>query len=277
MRAYNTKSTKQRVVLSCLAKSAWMTGSRSIPTLALAFIAIGLFQPYSSGVKAACVCRIEPTYNPNCRSGTFINVNDHGNDWCWISRYLVRQACEDNELKGECLKAEGEISDWASGVYSLRDSLLDRIIYRNESVTLKQLAVTKRAVTRALENLRTNLGLHLECTKGLQTQTLIDGTHSHCYSPELFKVCEHAKNKSIELYYGVVRELKKQAEEDDNILEDFVEAFTAGMEAGDNTIDIHCNVTAHNLWEIDSASSNRSIMAGLYFIPVIAGLILFGL
>jgi len=184
----------------------------------------------------------------------------------------VRQACNDQELQGECQNANHEIQDWVGGVYFLRDTLLDQLIQTNKTVSLIEIAVTKRAVTNALENLKANLGLHLECSLGLQTQTLLAGTWTYCYSPELLHICEDAKAKAPELYNGVVPELQNLAKNDPNIIPSFVEAFAAGMEAGDNTIDINCNATASNKLRFNGA---KTISSGLAQISVVAAVILF--
>mmetsp|Transcript_40748 Transcript_40748/g.75430 ORF Transcript_40748/g.75430 Transcript_40748/m.75430 type:complete len:273 (-) Transcript_40748:349-1167(-) len=263
-------------LLLSLASSTSATRLKPTLTLALASSGIGGLRPYSSRVEGACVCRVVSTFNPNCRAGLYINVNDHGNDWCWISRYMDRQACDDNELRGECEKADHEIHDWAQGVYSFRDTLLAKLV-RDESVSLRQIAATKRAVSNALETLRNNLGLHLECTLGLQTQTLVTGTHSHCYSPELLNVCEHAKKKAPELYQGVTKQLEQLAADNENIHPGFVEAFKIGMEASDNTIDINCNVTAHNSFEISTSDARRENFTAQYLsVSLLASLLALG-
>eukprot|EP00892_Ulva_mutabilis_P010841 jgi/Ulvmu1/8129/UM040_0025.1 len=193
--------------------------------------------------SAVCYCPMVFNRNPRCRSGSIFS-KDSG-DWCAESYLLERRPCLDSELKGECEHAKWEIEDYIDGRYSKRDKLLVALREAG-NLTLDEQSATDAAVTTAIEDTKIQLGLNLECTRGLFTTTLVnDGVLSWCYSPILHSMCSTAQRQGPKLVSGIIPALRRLAEHDADISQEFIQLYEFQFTRAVDSLDIHCNVTAY--------------------------------
>ena len=215
--------------------------------------------------EGTCYCPIESVRNPDCQESWFYDDGgDTGDALCWQKYYLQHRPCSDYELQGECIKAQVEIEDWLSGKYNKRDKIL-RAMHRDGKLTLQELSATDAAVTIVLEDLKINLGMNLECTKGLLTSSRNKNTHSSCHSEDLLKLCKHAQDTAPEFFSSVIPGLRNEQKKDPNVSGEFISLFEFQFKDKTNTIDVHCNVTAKVEIQLSGATKTAgNIIAGIF-------------
>lgn len=110
-------------------------------------------------------------------------------------------------------------------------------------------------MTTAIEDTKIQLGLNLECTRGLFTTTLVnDAVLSWCFSPYLHSVCSAAQRQGPKLVTGIIPAMRRLAEHDPDISREFIRLYEFQFTRAVDSLDIHCNVTAYTETEIINAA-----------------------
>lgn len=124
--------------------------------------------------QAVCYC---PVVCENCwRSGDY-------------SHEVGRAPCNDIESQKECEKANWEISDMQWGLINLVDHFLDNAL-ETQAMTMLQIGYARALLALAMEDVKPEG----DCSNGLSTDTGIQGTLTHCYSPELLRECAKVRD-----------------------------------------------------------------------------------
>ena len=138
--------------------------------VSLTFIALCGVSHYLSFVDAVCYC---PVVCENCyRGGDF--VKQYG-----------RQVCNDFESKNECEQANWELLNKRDTTVSLVESIMYNALEKGKLTGL-HVGYIRSILALAVEDDRPEG----DCSNGLSTNTGIEGTLTHCYSPELLQQCK---------------------------------------------------------------------------------------
>ena len=152
--------------------------------------------------------------------------------------------CNDVESQQECLRAEGELTDW---VNSIMDYARTMTVHRRNMST--QDGINHAVLSYSLEKFRPVP----DCSNGLFTTTPLtdlnltdDGnlydyySQVSCYSPEMLAGCDQVKNGASAYKKSIMMQLRKG-----KVSKEFIDLMTISIE-GPNTLDITCKTTDHH-------------------------------
>jgi hypothetical protein len=95
-----------------------------------------------------------------------------------------RAPCNDIEAQSECEKANWELVDMRDATTALMDRLM-QVSLEKDILTVPQVGYIRSLLAKAVEDERPEG----DCSNGLSTDTGIEGTLTHCFSPQLLEQC----------------------------------------------------------------------------------------
>lgn len=147
-----------------------------------AFLVVG-------GANAVCYC---PVVCENChRNGDF--KSEYG-----------RAPCNDLESKNECEQANWELLNKRDTTVTLVESIMINALEAGNFTGL-QVGFIRSLLALAVEDERPEG----DCSNGLSTDTGLEGTLTHCFSPELLQQCKKVADGVDEYLDGIAPRLQR--------------------------------------------------------------------